>query len=161
MTFLVPYSIWNSRSLVGWSVSMSVCMSPPLSQHSVDTRGRGTYWLTDGHTDWLTDQPTRLREFHMLYGTKNVIYISWPHVICLLTSPVDRPLLTLLLPSILWTEAWREERRCWNIPGLKQDNYLYQPSIPPLPTSKKMGEMSFWGKCLLARNGFGGNVPVS
>ena len=35
--FLVPYSIWNSRSLVGWSVSPSVrqyvCMSPPWCRH--------------------------------------------------------------------------------------------------------------------------------
>ena len=48
-------------------------------------------------------------------------------MICLLTSPVDQPLLTWLLPSIMWTEAWREERRCLNIPGLNQDNYLSPP----------------------------------
>ena len=37
-----------------------------LSVSGVDTRGGHTY----GRTDGLTDQPTRLREFHMLYGTK-------------------------------------------------------------------------------------------
>ena len=26
----------------------------------------------DGRTDILSDQPTRLQEFHMLYGTKNL-----------------------------------------------------------------------------------------
>ena len=31
-----------------------------------------TYGLTDILTDRLTDQPTRLLEFHMLYGTKNL-----------------------------------------------------------------------------------------
>ena len=31
----VPYSIWNSRSLVGWSVSMSVRMPPTDIIHSI------------------------------------------------------------------------------------------------------------------------------
>ena len=36
--FLVPYSIWNSRSQVPWSVCLSVRPSvcPPLFQHSVN-----------------------------------------------------------------------------------------------------------------------------
>ena len=40
--FLVPYSIWNSRSLVAWSLSPSVCMyvclSPPSCPSTVLTR---------------------------------------------------------------------------------------------------------------------------
>ena len=44
-------------------VSQSVRQSVP----GVDT----TEW--EGGTDGLTDQPTRLREFHMLYGTKNIL----------------------------------------------------------------------------------------
>ena len=39
-------------------------------------RERGTDIHTDGHTDILTDQPTRLQEFHMLYGTKNVVGLT-------------------------------------------------------------------------------------
>ena len=38
MCFLVPYSIWNSRTLVAWSVCPSVRMSvPPQCRHLVDT----------------------------------------------------------------------------------------------------------------------------
>ena len=37
---------------------------------------------TDGRTDWLTDQPTKLREFHMLYGTKKGLLELFVHFLC-------------------------------------------------------------------------------
>ena len=55
-------------------------MSTPVStpcQHRVNTVStlcweEGGDIHTDIHTDGLSDQPTRVQEFHMLYGTKNV-----------------------------------------------------------------------------------------
>ena len=46
-------------------------------RHSAGTGGGGqTYILTYGQTD----QATRLLEFHMLYGTKNLNFIYFPDV---------------------------------------------------------------------------------
>ena len=59
--FLVPYSIWNSRTLLGWSLSPSVCQSvsmsvpPLLSQHGVNTvLTRCWHWCWHGVNTVLT-----------------------------------------------------------------------------------------------------------
>ena len=72
--FLVPYSIWNSRTLLGWSVCPSVCMyvsqsvcPPPQCRHLVDTQSTPSRHCTGGgtdiHTDGRTDRQTNPVEF--------------------------------------------------------------------------------------------------
>ena len=64
----------NSLSEIGVNTSVNTGVDTWCGCRHCAGTGRGG--RTYGHTDGLTDQPTRLQEFHMLYGTKKHIELS-------------------------------------------------------------------------------------